>query len=358
VRMAGTAKRDALLGAAAVAGLLALGARARHEGDKAVPTTSQGRSPGRIEYLRREQPNRGRQSSRACLARGRPDWKMVADRIREDLTKRRIITIAAGVTFYSLLAVFPAIAALVALYGMVADPGTIAQNLGDLSSFMPGGAIDVIGDQINRIAAQSTGALGLTVLVGVAALLWSANGGVKALFDALNVVYGADERRSFVRLNAVSLAFVTGGILFILVAIGMVVALPPLLQHLGLESQTKGIIDIARWPALLIAVALWLAFIYRFGPDRPEPKWRWITWGSAFASVAWLIASLLFSWYAAKFGSFNKTYGSLGAVIGFMMWIWISAIVVLMGAELDSVMEKPAETPAGSEPRPELRGSS
>jgi membrane protein len=165
---------------------------------------------------------------------GRPDWKTVFKTISADLTKRRIIAIAAGVTFYALLAIFPAVAALVALYGLIADPVTIAQHLGNLSSFVPGGAIDVIGDEINRIAAQSKETKGLTVLVGLAVSLWSANGGVKAMFDALNVVYGVEETRGFVRLNAISLAFVIGGLLFVLVAIGTVVALPIALNHLGL----------------------------------------------------------------------------------------------------------------------------
>ena len=286
------------------------------------------------------------------------DWKLVVQRVREDLTKRRIIAIAAGVTFYSILAIFPALAALVALYGLLADPSTIARNLDSVASVIPSGGIEVLREEINRIAAQSAGSKGLTVVVGLGASLWSANGGIKAMFDALNVVHGVDEKRGFIVLNAVSLAFVLGGLVFVLLAIGAMVALPIVLNHVGLENETKLIVSIVRWPALFAAVALLLAFVYRFGPNRENPRWRWITWGSAIASVGWLVASLLFSWYAENFGNFNKTYGSLGAVIGFMMWIWLSAIVVLMGAELDSVMERPEATPAGSQPRPGLEGSS
>ena len=326
--------RATLWGAAAVATLLALGVRAPAHG---------GEDTADYEENRRS---------------GRPDWKTVLKSIYADLTKRRILAIAAGVTFYSLLAIFPAVAALVALYGLVADPVTIAQHLGNLSSFVPGGAIDVIGDEINRIAAQSKEAKGLTVVVGLAVSLWSANGGVKAMFDALNVVYDIDETRSFVKLNAISLAFVIGGLVFVLVAIGAVVALPIVLNHIGMGEQTKLVVSIGRWPALFVAVALLLAFVYRHGPNRHDARWRWITWGSALASIAWLIASILFSWYAANFGSFNKTYGSLGAVIGFMMWLWISAIVVLMGGELDAVMERPQKARTASEPGRALQGSS
>ncbi|HTS20207.1 MAG TPA: YihY/virulence factor BrkB family protein [Casimicrobiaceae bacterium] len=270
-----------------------------------------------------------------------PDWKAVFGSIRADLTKRRILAIAAGVTFYSLLAIFPATAALVALYGLIADPATIAKHLDSVASFVPGGAIDVIRDEIGRIVAQSAGTKGLTVATGVLVSLWSANGGVKALFDALNVVYGVEEKRGFLKLNAISLAFVLGGLATVLLAIGGVVALPLALHQVGMDEGAKLIVSGARWPALLIVVGLLLALIYRFGPSRRGARWRWISWGSAFASAAWLIASLLFSWYAANFGSFNRTYGSLGAVVGFMIWIWISAIVVLMGGELDAVMEQP-----------------
>jgi membrane protein len=332
------AKREArakLWGAAALAALFALGMRVRASASNDADVDYEG----------------NRRS-------GRPDWKTLFKTIFDDLTKRRILAIAAGVTFYSLLAIFPAIAALVALYGLIADPVTIAQHLGNLSSFVPGGAIDVIRDEINRIAAQSKETKGLTVLVGLAVSLWSANGGVKAMFDALNVVYSVEETRGFVRLNAISLAFVIGSLVFVLLAIGTVVALPIVLNHLGMGEQSKLIVSIGRWPALFVAIAVLLAFIYRYGPHRIDARWRWITWGSAFASIAWLIASILFSWYAANFGSFNKTYGSLGAVIGFMMWIWISAIVVLMGGELDAVMERPQKARTASEPRLALQGSS
>src|SRR5262249_10180471 len=151
------------------------------------------------------------------------------------------------------------------------------------------------------------------------------------MFDALNVVYDVEETRSFVKLNAISLAFVVGGLVFVLVAIGAVVGLPIVLHHLGMGGEARLVVSIGRWPALFVAVALMLACIYRYGVSRDDAPWRWITWGSAVAAIAWLIASILFSWYAANFGSFNKTYGSLGAIMGFMIWIWISAIVVLMG---------------------------
>jgi membrane protein len=159
---------------------------------------------------------------------------------------------------------------------------------------------------------------------------------MKALFDALNIVFKVDEKRGFIKLNAISLAFTLGGIGFAILALSAIVIVPVLLNYVGLGSVTGMLLGLLRWPVLLVTVALWLSLIYWHGPSREEPRWRWITLGSASAALLWLIASLVFSWYAGSFGSYNKIYGSLGAVIGFMVWIWISVIVVLLGAELDA----------------------
>ena len=264
----------------------------------------------------------------------------VPAQVWQNIGRHRILAIAAGVTFYALLAMFPAVAAIVTLYGLFADPGTIAGQLGSLSGVLPGGAIDIVGEQIGRIAGSGRSSLSVTFIVSLLISLWSANAGMKAIFDALNVVYNAEERRSFIRLNIVSLAFTLTAIVFMLAAMASVIVVPLVLDYLPLGSRAAPLVAIARWPLLLIAVGLALSFIYRFGPDRENAQWRWITWGSAVASVVWLGASLLFSWYAAHFGSYNKTYGSLGAVIGFMTWMWLSTIVVLIGAEIDAVMER------------------
>ena len=236
-----------------------------------------------------------------------------------------------------MLALFPAIAALVSIYGLFADPASIQQQLDSVSGVLPGGAVDVIRDQLNRLVAQPRGTLGVSFVIGLVVALWSANGGIKALFDALNVVYGEEEQRSFIRLNAITLAFTVALIGFVLVAMACIVALPVALNYL--PGFMGFILNIVRWPVMLVLVALALAFIYRYGPSRDEPKWRWITWGSTFAALAWLGFSAIFSFYAAHFGSFNKTYGSLGAVIGFMTWMWLSVAVILLGAKLNAETE-------------------
>jgi membrane protein len=246
--------------------------------------------------------------------------------------------VAAGVTFYCLLAIFPAIAALVAIYGFFSDPASISSQVDKLSGVMPGGALDVIRNQMNQVASQGPSKLGVAFIISFLVSLWSANAGIKSILDALNLVYDEPEKRGLIRLNLLSLAFTVAAILFILVAIACIAALPAVASS-QLQGATAVIAQIVRWPILFIIIAVGLAFVYRYGPSRAEPQRRWITWGSAFASIAWIAVSLGFSWYAANFGSYNKTYGSLAAVVVLMFWLWLSAAIILIGAELDAEME-------------------
>ncbi len=312
--------------------LLAIGfSRARYAGpSRRLERDGQGarheRGRGRLAAAPSDIPARG--------------WKDVLLRVYENIGKDRVVLVAAGVTFYSLLALFPAIAALVALYGLFADPSTIAARLDSLSGVLPAGALDVMREQMQRVAAQGHGKLGLTFLVGLAVSLWSANAGIKSIFDALNLVYNEEEKRGLVKLNLVSLSFTAAAIVFVLVAIAAMVVVPAMFSYLGLaDDATAMLVQVLRWPILLAIVTVVLAVLYRYGPSRSRPQWRWITWGSAFAAIAWLAFSILFSWYAANFGSYNATYGSLGAVVGFMIWIWLSTAVILLGAELDAEAE-------------------
>jgi membrane protein len=266
-------------------------------------------------------------------------WKDVLLRVYRNIGDHRVLALAAGTTYYSILAIFPAIAALVAIYGLFSDPGSIAQQLDQAAGFVPGGAIDVAREQLTRVASKGSQTLGVTFAIGLAVSLWSANAAMKALFDTLNIVYGEEEKRGFLKLNAMSLTFTLAAIGFVVLALGAVVILPIVLDYLWLSSFADLLVRIGRWPAMFAVLALALACIYRFGPSREAPRWRWITWGSAAATILWLAASGLFSWYAASFGSFNETYGSLGAAIGFMTWLWLSAIVILLGAELNAEME-------------------
>jgi membrane protein len=268
-----------------------------------------------------------------------PGWKDIAMRVYGRIGEDRILVIAAGTVFYGILALFPAIAAFVSLYGLFASPADVANKIGGMSSVLPGGAIDIIGDQMTRVVSQSNGSLGISAIVGLLIALWSANAGTKAVFDGLNVAYHEKEKRGFVSLNISSLIFTLCMLAFALVALAAIAIVPNFVDRLALGQAGQWAVTIGQWPVLLVLVSLVFACLYRFGPSRDEPKWRWITPGSVFAAIVWLGASLLFSWYAANFGSYNKTYGSLGAIIGFMTWMWISAIVVFIGGMVNAEME-------------------
>jgi len=267
-------------------------------------------------------------------------WKDILLRMYSNISTHRIMALAAGMTYYSLLAIFPALAALVALYGIFADPSTIARHLDQLGGVVPGGAIGIAREQLSRVASKGSQTLGLTFLIGLGVSLWSANAAMKSLFDMLNVICGEREKRGFLTLNMVSLVFTLAAIAFVLLAIAAVVVLPVALNYIGLPDRTDLLLRVGRWPGLFVALTLSLAFIYRYGPSRDVSQWRWVSWGSVFAALLWLVASAAFSWYAANFGTYNETYGSLGAAIGFMTWLWISSIAVLIGAEVDAAMER------------------
>jgi membrane protein len=251
----------------------------------------------------------------------------------------RLLAIAAGVVFFGLLAVFPAITALVSCYGLFANPSTIGANLQTLALMLPQGSFEIVQDQIARVLMKGDTALGATFLFGLGLAIWSANAGAKAVIDALNVVYEEREKRSFVRLNLLSLAFTTGGIAALLLMVSAVVAVPLALDHAGLASESRIIIGLGRWPLLLVTLLAALGLLYRFGPSRQAARWEWLSVGTLAAALLWIAGSALLSWYLSNFGNYGATYGSLGAAIGLMMWMWMSAIIVLFGAELNSEIE-------------------
>lgn len=303
------------------------------------------------ERVTKREAHRGRQA-RSPSEIPAAGWKDIGLRVFHDVSENRLVSVAAGVTFYVLLAIFPAVAALVSLYGLFADPAEINRHLENLQGVLPSGALEIVGDQVKRLTEAGDRKLGLTVLTGILLSLWSANGGMKSVFDALNIVYEEREKRNFFKLNLVSLCFTAGALLFIVLALGGIVVLPIVFNTVGLSTDAW-YVALLRWPALFVVVLLGLAVLYRFGPSRDAPRWRWVTWGSALASFLWLAGSLLFSWYVANFGSYNKTYGSLGAAIGFMTWIWISTIIVLIGAEVNAEMEhQTAHDTTEGQPKP------
>jgi len=269
-------------------------------------------------------------------------WKDVIRRTFQRTVKDRLLANAAGVVFFGLLAVFPAITALVSCYGLFADPHTIGDNLQTLAMMLPSGSFSIVQDQIGRVLAKGNAELGATFLFGLVLALWSANSGVKAVIDALNVAYEEEEQRSFLQLNVLSLAFTLCGIAALLVMVSAVVAFPLALDHLGLEPDSQLIVGLARWPLLFVTLLIALALLYRLGPSRPATPWRWLSIGTLVAALLWIGGSSLLSFYLSSFANYSATYGSLGAAIGLMTWMWMSAIVVLLGAELNSEIERQA----------------
>jgi membrane protein len=304
--------------------------------------------------FRRElsQPGHGRHSSNP-LRIPWAGWKDILWRTYVRTGEDRLLATAAGVVFFGLLAVFPAVTALVSCYGLFAKPSTIGANLQTLALMLPEGSFQIVQDQIARVLDKGNTALGAAFLFGLALAIWSANAGVKSVIDALNVVYEEREKRGFIRLNLLALAFTTGGIAALLLMVGAVVALPLAFDHLGLEPESQDIVAWVRWPLLFVVLVVALGILYRFGPSRQGARWQWLSVGAVTAAVLWIAGSALLSWYLSNFGNYSATYGSLGAAIGLMMWMWMSAIIVLCGAELNSEIEQQAalDTAIGR-PRP------
>jgi membrane protein len=310
---------------------------AQGHGTGAFGTSRSTDEPHGLQLTRAGEPGRGRHAQAPCQIPWK-GWKDIFWRTYQQIGEDRLLAVAAGVVFYNLLAVFPAVTALVSLYGLFATPAAISDQLVLLSGILPDSAVEILREQIGRPTANSS-KLGLGFIFGLAVALWSANSGMKAIMDALNVVYEEKEKRGFIKLNLISLAFTLAGTGVLLLALGTVVVLPIALNYLGLHDATDLLLRFARWPLLIVIIIFGLAVLYRYGPSRCEPRWQWISVGSVFAAVAWIVSSALLSWYLASFAHYDATYGSLGAGIGLMMWMWISSIVILFGAQLNSEIE-------------------
>jgi membrane protein len=266
-------------------------------------------------------------------------WKDILVRAYLEFNRHRLLALAAGVAFYDLLAIFPAITALVTIYGFFASATEIEADLALLGNLVPADLLDVIREQIHRIASQGTESLSLTLIGAILISLWSANAGMKALFDALNVIYEEVEKRSFVRLNIASLCFTAALIALAVLNTAAIVVMTPVIAQLRINNLAAAALSIFRWLFLFAVAALMLSALYRFGPSRRPAKWRWLSIGSVAGAVSWLICSAAFSWYLGHFANYGVTYGSLGAAMGLMMWVWVAAIVILLGGQLNAEIE-------------------
>lgn len=310
---------------------------------------------------RRQEEQRGRERG-AQSREDSPaaDWKDVVRRVWQSIGDDHISLVAAGTAFFGLLAIFPAMTALVSLYGLVADPVTIREHVEAMRGVVPESGLEMIESQLKRIVEQGETANGITFLIGLATALWSANAGMKALFEAMNVAYDETESRSFLWRTAVSLGLTLGAMLMLVLFMTAIAVVPAVINFIGLKGAAQWLASLLRWPMILVLAGGALAVLYWFGPSREKAQWRWISPGSVFASIGWIAASIVLSWYLANFADYNETYGSLGAIIGLMMWFWLSALVILVGAELNAALDRRSledSIPGGEERRRDRSGA-
>ncbi|MQW89422.1 YihY/virulence factor BrkB family protein [Sinorhizobium saheli] len=305
-----------------------------------------------VKSLEAAEPGRGRSADRpeGIPAKGLRDvfWRVVSE-----ISEERVLLIAAGVSFYLLLALFPALGALVSLYGFFADPSDIGEHMIILDELLPPGSYSLIADQLQALTTQKAATLSLGFFGGLIVSVWSAANGIAALFDAMNVAYGEREKRSIVRRTLLCLAFTVAALLFAIALIIAVGVIPAVLAYLWVDRWVEVVTRVARWPAILFLATIGTVLIYRYGPSRERAKLRWLNWGAVFSTLLWIAASWLFSFYLENFANYNATYGALGALVGLMMWVWISVAILLIGALLNAELEhQTAVDSTTGEPQP------
>ncbi len=266
-------------------------------------------------------------------------WRDVLLRIWNRLFAHNVFIVSAGVAFYALLSLFPALATLVSAYGLLFNAADVQGQLEALAGLFPSQAWSVIEDQLTRVVENPSVALSVSAVVGFLFTLWSSRAGVGALMIAMNIVYEEPEKRTMIGWYALSLLLTVGAILFSVFALAAIVVLPVVLGAMGLDQSATLWVSVLRWPLLALITVGGLSIVYRYGPSRRRARWRWVSGGAVVATVLWLVGSVLFSVYVSVAGNFNETYGSLGAVVLLMLWFYVGAFVVLLGAELDAESE-------------------
>ncbi|WP_017730975.1 YihY/virulence factor BrkB family protein [Nafulsella turpanensis] len=266
-------------------------------------------------------------------------WKAVFKRVKEQLDKDNIDIVSAGVAFYFFLALIPALAAIVSVYGLITDPAQLEQQMSQLTSVLPDSAHEMLKETLHNIVTKSGQALGWSVALSILISLWSANKGTKSLFEGVNIAYDEKRERGFIKENSLTLLFTIGGMIVGIICMAFVVGFPALAGNMGLGDTLQTVISWLRWPVLALIVMFSLALVYKYAPDRDNPKFRWVSWGSGIAAVLWMVGSWLFSFYVNNFGSYSETYGSLAAVVILLLWFNLTAYVILLGAEINAELE-------------------
>lgn len=285
---------------------------------------------------------------------GAPAWGDILKRVKTAIGADNLSLVAAGSAFYALLALFPALGAVVALYGLFNDPAAVTAQVQQLGDVIPQEARNIIETQLQRVSGAGGTALSIGAAVSFLLALWSSSKGVKSLMTALNIVYGEEETRGFIKLNAVALGLTLALLVFVVLSLVAVAVLPAVIGMLGLQGVAETLARWLRWPLLGVVAVGVLAVLYRYAPDRARPQWRWVVWGAVVATLLWLLGSALFSLYVTNFGSYNETFGSVAAIVVLMMWFYLSALFVLIGGELNAEMERQTRrdtTPGPAQPQ-------
>jgi membrane protein len=277
---------------------------------------------------------RGADAPQEIPAKG---WMDIAKRTAKEVKQDQVPLLSAGVAFYSLLALFPAIIAGVSIYGLVADPATVRDQIAKLTETLSPETATLVGEQLKQVTSGAGGALGVATVVGILTALWSASSGMKALITGVNLAYDETETRKFVKLRGLALLLTLGAMVLMGIALATIVGYPPIADNL--PTVLRWVLAIVRFVILGGLLVVGLAVLYRYAPDRDKPKWTWVSGGSGIATLLWVLATVGFSLYANFFGNYNKTYGALAGVIILMFWLFLSAFVVLVGAELNTEME-------------------
>lgn len=267
-------------------------------------------------------------------------WKGALRNVGNELTKDDVVLVAAGVAFFGFLSLFPALAAIVALYGLLFDPVNVQTQMEQLEGLLPTSARSVLASRLEQLAAAAPDSLSLGVIVALMVATWSATKGTRGIVLAINLAYGETETRGLVRRYLLSFALTAGSILVFLITITLAAVVPVVLDHLGLDRFANAAVSFGRWPVLVLVMLFSIAVLYATAPNRKCPRWWWVLPGSVLSTIALLVASGLFSLYVSNFGSYNEIYGSIGAVAVFMLWLYLGAFVVLAGAELNAELEQ------------------
>ncbi|MGP0000186.1 MAG: YihY/virulence factor BrkB family protein [Acetobacteraceae bacterium] len=267
-------------------------------------------------------------------------WMDVLWRAWNEVSDANLFLVAGGVTYAVLLALFPGLAALVAIYGLILDPSQVERQVSALSGVLPEESKQLLIDELHKLISTSSGTLGLSAAFGLVLALWSASRGMSGLITSLNIAYEEKERRGFFKLNLLALGLTIALVLGGLVVIALVAVLPAAVQLIGLRDATRWLLLGLEWPLLAVVVMFGLAAIYRYAPAREKPQWRWVSPGAIAATSLWIIGSIAFTVYVANFNSYDKTYGSLGGVVILLTWLYLSAFVVLLGAAINAQSEK------------------